>query len=142
MSSPIDTILSQLDKVKSFGNGKYKALCPVHNEKTPSLAITERDDGSILAHCFGCGANGIEIVQALGLQPSDLYPKSQRWHNEKYRQPFPAKQILECIGFESQIVLIAAQQVLGGHSLNKTDFERLRLANDRIYSAVNYGKQK
>lgn len=36
----------------------YKAVCPFHNEKTPSLIITPSKG---LFHCFGCGAGGNAI---------------------------------------------------------------------------------
>lgn len=35
--------------------GKIKALCPFHNEKTPSFTISSGDSHY---HCFGCGAHG------------------------------------------------------------------------------------
>jgi len=70
---PIDTITSLLD-CKPTGRGRYKALCPVHNEKTPSLQVTEGSDGKVLLYCFGCGASGIDIAHALGLNASDLFP--------------------------------------------------------------------
>ena len=36
-------------------NNRYKALCPFHNEKTPSFFI---DDEKQAYHCFGCSAHG------------------------------------------------------------------------------------
>lgn len=36
----------------------YKALCPFHDEKTPSLIIQKGDSHY---HCFGCGAHGDAI---------------------------------------------------------------------------------
>ena len=61
-----------MDMVKKTGAGKYSALCPCHAEKTPSLVIKE-DDGNVICHCFGCGANGVDVVNALGLDISELF---------------------------------------------------------------------
>lgn len=37
----------------------YKALCPFHQEKTPSFVVKKGDDHY---HCFGCGAHGDAIA--------------------------------------------------------------------------------
>src|SRR5262249_13535630 len=37
---------------------EYVALCPFHNERTPSFTV--RDDKGFF-HCFGCGAHGDSI---------------------------------------------------------------------------------
>lgn len=36
----------------------YKALCPFHNEKSPSFIVSEEKQ---LYHCFGCGAAGNSV---------------------------------------------------------------------------------
>ena len=41
--------------LKKAGGGTWKALCPFHNEKTPSFTISEARGRY---HCFGCGAGG------------------------------------------------------------------------------------
>jgi DNA primase len=43
----------------------YKALCPFHEEKTPSFQIQAGDDHY---HCFGCGAHGDAIAFLMNLQ--------------------------------------------------------------------------
>lgn len=73
MSSNVDKLITILD-AKPNGKNKWKALCPVHNEKTPSLGITLKGD-KILMHCFGCGANGSEVMDALGLSIGELFDK-------------------------------------------------------------------
>lgn len=140
--SNIDNILNSLDKVKSLGGGRYKALCPVHDEKTPSLGITQKDDDRIIMHCFGCGANGVEIIRSLGMELADLFPESERRKDDyrRDRKPFPATQILECINFESSVIMIAARQIIDDVQLNRTDYQRVETAYNRIYEAVNYGK--
>jgi DNA primase len=61
--SKIDEILYKADifsvinsyiTLSKSGN-QYKAICPFHNEKTPSLIVTPHKG---LFHCFGCGAGG------------------------------------------------------------------------------------
>lgn len=69
---PIDVLLSRLDKVRSTGNRKWQARCPAHEDKSPSLSITEKDDGRILIHCHAqCG--GAAVMEAIGLSLSDLF---------------------------------------------------------------------
>ena len=86
-SKPIDLILSRLDKVKQVKGG-YMARCPVHDDKNPSLSITEGDDGRVLLKCFaGCSTE--DIVKALGLTMADLFPhkeKPAQQHRKKTSQ--------------------------------------------------------
>ncbi|MDZ5761746.1 DNA primase [Candidatus Cyrtobacter comes] len=64
MRSCIDRIKSSLSlssfaseklQLKNKGRGQFVALCPFHNEKTPSFTI---DDNKGLYHCFGCNRGG------------------------------------------------------------------------------------
>jgi hypothetical protein len=134
-----DLLLSKLDKVRRTGNGTWSACCPAHNDKSPSLSIRETDTGSILLHCFsGCTAH--EIVAAVGMELSDLFPPRTDQHFVKgERRPFPAADCLRAIAFESSLVLIAAADLLAGNPFNETDRARLALAVARIQSALTAG---
>src|SRR4030042_2014764 len=73
----IGDILNKLEKVKRIGN-EYKALCPAHEDREPSLTVKQKDN-QILVHCFaGCPTES--IVETLGLQMSDLFidPKEKK----------------------------------------------------------------
>ena len=45
-------------ELKPAGAARFKALCPFHNEKTPSFTVSR--DRQIF-HCFGCGKGGDAI---------------------------------------------------------------------------------
>lgn len=58
---------------KSSGKG-YMACCPAHDDKNPSLSISE-SDGIILLKCWsGCSVES--IVSAIGIEMKDLFPDS------------------------------------------------------------------
>jgi hypothetical protein len=56
---------------RQSGNGSWMAHCPVHDDKNPSLSISQSADGTLLLHCFaGCGQGAvIEALRARGLWP-------------------------------------------------------------------------
>ncbi len=71
--TPIDKLLPRLDKVKADGKSRWKACCPAHDDKSPSLRVTETEDGTVLLKCW-VGCTAAEIVAAVGLQMADLFP--------------------------------------------------------------------
>jgi len=60
-----DDLLGRLKRVRRSGNG-YTALCPAHNDRTPSLSIRQGASCRILLHCFG-GCPSAAILEALAL---------------------------------------------------------------------------
>lgn len=67
----IEDVLSHFQGWKHTGGGQYMARCPAHQDKTPSLSITEKD-GKVLLYCFG-GCKTEDVISAAGLRPSDLF---------------------------------------------------------------------
>lgn len=67
----INDFLSRLENVEG-AHGRWRARCPAHDDKNPSMSIGLSDDGKILVNCFrGCSAE--QITSAMGLTLSDLY---------------------------------------------------------------------
>ena len=62
--------LSFLDKVRKNGR-HYMACCPAHEDKSPSMRVAQGERG-ILVKCYA-GCTYSEIVEALDLQPQDLF---------------------------------------------------------------------
>ena len=60
--------LSNLERFKKRGENRYVACCPAHDDRNPSLSITDSET-KLLVHCFaGCTqAEVIEALSALGL---------------------------------------------------------------------------
>lgn len=77
--TPLDNRLEafclRLQDVRRNGNG-WMACCPAHEDRNPSLSISEGDDGRVLLHCFA-GCDPKAIVEAVGLRLQDLYPSSK-----------------------------------------------------------------
>lgn len=80
--SHIEDILDKLQKVKPSGKG-YTALCPAHSDKNASLSITKDRNGKILLYCHA-GCEFSEIVDALGLKESDLFPPKPEDDESKF----------------------------------------------------------
>lgn len=134
--SNLDNLLSRLDKVKRTGKGCYQSCCPAHNDRGPSLSIRETDDGRILVHCFaGCGLH--EIVSAVGLDISALFPEREILNGKPSHRPFPAMDALRGIAFEVLVVAAAGTAMLAGESFKPDDRERLFLAVERIQAALS-----
>jgi hypothetical protein len=70
-SRPVRLLLEHLERVETR-NGSYQALCPAHEDREPSLNLSEGEDGRALVKCFA-GCTPERITDALGLQMSDLF---------------------------------------------------------------------
>jgi len=78
----VDRLLERLEVVKE-SSGSWVALCPAHEDREPSLSITQGDDGRALVKCFS-GCETPEIVAALGLEMKDLF-ESRNGHRKVLR---------------------------------------------------------
>jgi hypothetical protein len=132
----IDVVLSRLDQVKQTAPGRWIARCPAHDDRSPSMAVRELDDGRILLHCFsGCSAE--EVLDAVGMTFSDLYSEKSDGHcRHPERRPFPASDVLRCISFDALVVASGAATLLDGKPFSEADRERLMLAASRLQEAA------
>jgi putative DNA primase/helicase len=72
---PIERVLDALEGVEQQHDGSFKALCPAHDDTNPSLSITEKEDGTVLVHCFVCQDQEkvLRALEDLGITRSDLF---------------------------------------------------------------------
>ena len=86
---PISNVLHRLEGLRG-DQGEWKARCPAHNDRTPSLSITEASNGTVLLHCFA-GCDPHDIVEAIGLDWKDLFGNESGPVRPKARQPKPSR---------------------------------------------------
>ena len=127
-------LLSRLHKVKKTGPDRWLACCPAHEDRTPSMAIRELDDGRILIHDFaGCSVEA--ILDAVGLSFDDLFPERLMDHGKSLSRPFNAHDVLEALSMESMIVSVTTSKLVNERDITVGEWERLKLANQRISAA-------
>jgi len=109
----VDQILTNLENVTKTSDHSWMACCPIHDDKTPSLCITEKDS-VVLIHCFGCGCNGVDICEHLNIPASNLFPTSHssNFQSNNSRNYFPARDVLNALAEDLLIVEITLNEVL------------------------------
>lgn len=79
-SDPISLVLGKLSQVKPVSNSQWMALCPAHDDRTPSLSIGRGEDGCVLLRCHA-GCTPQIIADVIGLKMTDLFPKTRNGTN-------------------------------------------------------------
>lgn len=135
-----ENLLQRLEKVKRTGKNKWSANCPAHDSKSgASLAVREVDDGRILLHCFGgCGAG--EVLNAIGMEFADLYPKTADYHLPKVRRPWNASDVLAALSLEILTAWNFAKAMSSGESLTNEERARLLLCASRILKGLEVSR--
>ncbi|HNF92694.1 MAG TPA: DNA primase [Accumulibacter sp.] len=132
--TPAEKFLSRVEH-RQTGPGRWLFRVPTRKDRHMSGTVRETDDGVLLVHDFG-GDPVHDILDAIGLRASDLFPE-RRGHSAKAeRRPFPAADVLRAIAFEAMVVAAAGAALLAGEPLTAVDRERLILAVSRIQAAL------
>jgi hypothetical protein len=85
---PLEKVTAALDQrdlsYRRNGSGLI-AQCPAHEDRNPSLSITEEGD-RVLLKCFA-GCDFPEVMEALGLEPKDAFEESGEGKAAKKKAP-------------------------------------------------------
>ncbi len=129
----IETVISRLDGVRETAPGKYLARCPAHDDRSPSLAISEGDDGRVLIHDFA-GCQTEDVLSAIGLTFSDVMPEriGQDHVYKPVRNRISAKDALSTLDHESLVVAIIGADFLEHKEIDDETWDRLGAAVQRI----------
>lgn len=130
-----ETFLSRLAGVREIRPGRWVALCPAHEDKSPSLSVTTKEaDGSPLFHCHA-GCHPDDILIALDMTWGDLYP--DRWQEAKARALAHGHKRLQKmlseitqVDYARHVLLLAAADQRQGKAHDLWDRSALALAVD------------
>jgi len=99
-----------------IGRGKWKARCPSHDDRSPSLSILSGDDGRVLMFCHaGCSTR--EVADSVGIRVSDLF-------NDVYRNRKRKVELVD-LGDEGVMLDLIARRI-----------RRIDMIMDRIVCSV------
>lgn len=142
LTEPVEMMLERLDKVRRNGKRGWVARCPSHEDKMASLSIGSGAGGRVLLNCFaGCAA--LDVVQAVGLSLSDLFPRpitddmTREERNELHATAMRSRwaAALDVLDRESLVVFMAAGKMSKGGSLDANTLKRVAQAADLIERA-------
>jgi len=79
------TAVEIAERLKAKRNGKgWQAKCPAHEDRNPSLSISEGAGGKVLLKCFA-NCTHKEVLSALGLTEKDLFPAGRNGAQENHK---------------------------------------------------------
>lgn len=143
VSAPLslDAFLAPLRKVRRLGADKAIACCPAHEDRSPSLSVTQAGD-RLLLKCFG-GCRTEDVLAAMGLTWADVMPPRNMPETPEERRK--VRQLmreanwaaaLEVLALEAKIVLLAGQTYAPLKLLAEDDQARLEKAVHLIDGAA------
>ena len=148
--SAFDQVLQRARKVKRLGAHRALISCPAagHEDRHPSVTVTETPDGTVLMNCRSRGCDFAAMVDGLGMELKDFFPPRLDFAGD-FRPPLrretPAGDILCGTADEICYALLVVHDlhtfiVTGGQEGNWPDGttgERLGIAFDRIRAAAS-----
>lgn len=151
MPSPaVERVLDALERrgcrPRRSGSG-WSACCPAHEDRNPSLSLSEGDDGRALLHCHaGCETDA--IARELELEPRDLFSESMNGRGGALGEPEAIYDYVDEAGeLLFQVCRFAAKQFRqrqpdgsGGWVWNLRGVRRVPYRLPRVLEAVASGE--
>ena len=130
----IGILLDRLDGVKARGKNKWIAKCSAHDDKSPSLALTELSDGRILIKCFA-GCETQTILANIGLTMEDLFPNGRLGEFKGFQRIEDELKQKRKTSYAQTILDLAKIDRASGKRLSQSDLEIERQAYLKVRHA-------
>lgn len=83
----LEQLVSRLDYARQTGTDKYRARCPAHDSNSAKLDIAIGQNGDrIIMICRTRGCAPRDIMDAVGLSESDMFPDDPHAHVRGFRK--------------------------------------------------------
>jgi putative DNA primase/helicase len=140
--SAIERVLGKLDATPS-GRDEWKALCPAHEDRNPSLAIRLADDGRVLLHCHAGCPKG-EVVSAMGLEWRDLFERNGGYAQRRILATYDytdehGELLFQVVRFEPKDFRQRQPDGSGGWTWKLTGIRRVPFALPRVLEVAKAG---
>ena len=132
----VDVIGSYIH-LKKFGANSFKALCPFHNEKTPSFNVNPVKQ---MFYCFGCHKGGDVIKFVMDKEGVD-FVNAIHILASKYNIIIPEKNAQRSSNSQSKYSGISKDRLFQIHEI-LTDFFASNLQNNNPKQVSEYLKQR
>lgn len=130
----VHVLLDRLDRVTQSGAHQWRARCPSCGGKSQKLSIRELDDGRTLLHCFG-GCDVHDVIGAVGLTVSDLFPERTHDYRPATKSSIPAREALALVDHEVIVATLIVTDILKERKADANQWQRLALCAQRIGAA-------
>lgn len=131
----LDDLLNRLDGVRRFGS-TWRAKCPSHSDKTPSLVIRVDNKGNLLLHCFA-GCRVPDVMGALGLPMHALFA------SRRDRKPLPPPRVdYRRRTIQLRLTLWVVSGLLKEHSTVELRDAAMDIACDYYDAVERYEKER
>jgi hypothetical protein len=126
---PLDALRSRLKGVKRVKQDRdhFMAVCPAHQDNSPSLSLSRAEDGRALVHCFA-GCETRDVLAAVGMEMRHLFPENL---SQEQRKQFRRIKLQAVRGDEYLIIEAAKTEAKAG-ALSEESTARLALAQARV----------
>lgn len=143
MSVAVENVLGRLERVKRNGTG-WMARCPAHEDRNPSLAISEGEGGRALLYCHA-GCQTAAILAALGLSEGDLFEARNGASSPEIVATYPyvdeaGELLFEAVRYEPKDFRQRRPDGIGGWIWNLKDVRRVLYRLPAVLAAVEAGE--
>lgn len=133
----LDAVRERLEGVRGTGSS-FTARCPAHEDRDPSLSVTDKGDRIVL-HCHA-GCETRDVLEAIGLSWSDVFAESSSSQRFKPTLRVPQRRAL-AKAYAVDFILVQMSE--DGEVFKGDDAKRLAKAERQLRSlAEQYGMEE